>query len=329
MEKFFKKQPISSLKQGDNVDDIFVVKIKKSVMPYKNKPGSYFQLILSDNTGKTLEYNYWGGPDDSVLKEVYSKIRSDSVIRVQGKVTVFNDKLQLTGNDNALLQVLQPGQYDAQDFIKPARKDLEGQYSKISSTIESLDDAKIKRLLLDIFNDPEIKEAFKKHPGAIENHHNWIGGLLDHTLEVVQYCELSCKMFPNLNRDLLLAGALLHDIGKLKELDVTTRIKGSTSGQLSGHLVLGTVLVHNKIDNIEGFDEGIKHKLLHMMVSHHGKLEYGSPKEPMFPEAKALNCADEMSASIACLSEFIEDAKEDTEDDFMFHPRFRKNFYLR
>ncbi|MBU2589575.1 MAG: HD domain-containing protein [Nanoarchaeota archaeon] len=329
MEKFVKKQLISDLKDGNHVDDIFVVKIKKSIMPYKNKSGSYFQLILSDNTGKTLEYNFWGSEDDTLLKEIYSKIKSDSVIRVQGRITVYNDKLQLTGNEETLLQVLEPEQYNQEDFIKAAKKNIEELYLKLKNILASIENPQIKQLLSNIFNDSQIEKEFKKHPGAIEIHHNWIGGLLEHTLEVAHYCALSYELFHSLNRDLLLAGALLHDIGKLKELNVTSRIKGSTEGQLTGHLVLGTVYVHNMIDKIEGFDESLKNKILHLLISHHGKLEFGSPKEPMFAEALALYYADEISSKIAWISEFIQGAKEDTEDDFMYHPKFGKNIYLR
>lgn len=329
MEKYDKKQLISDLKEGDMVDDIFVVKIKKSLTPYKNKPGSYFQLILSDNTGKTLEYNFWGGLDDTITKQIYSSIKSDSVIRAKGRITMYNDKLQLTANEDALLQVLEPEQYNAEDFIKAARKNIEESYLKLKQIISSVENPQIRQLLQNVFNDPKLESVFKKHPGAIEIHHNWIGGLLDHTLEVASYCELSARLFSNLDKDLLMAGALLHDIGKLKELDVTSRIKGSTEGQLTGHLVLGTIYVSNMIDKVEGFNIVLKDKLLHMLVSHHGRMEYGSPKEPMFPEAMALYYADEMSSKLAWISEFVNDAKEDTEDDFMYNPKHGKNFYLR
>jgi len=123
-----------------------------------------------------------------------------------------------------------------------------------------------------------VAKKFKQHPASIEIHHNWISGLLQHTLEVLNYCVSSANMFPDLNKDLLITGALLHDIGKLDELVVSSRVKGSIKGQLVGHLALGLIYVSNKIDEIDGFDENLKNKVLHMITSHHGKIEYGSPK---------------------------------------------------
>ena len=143
----------------------------------------------------------------------------------------------------------------------------------------------------------------------------------------MNYCRLSWDYFPQLNKDLLIAGALLHDIGKLEEIGVTSRIKGTNKGQLTGHLILSAIFVSNKCNEFQ-LDEAIKNKLLHIIVSHHGKLEFGSPKEPMFPEAVAIYYADEMSSKLAEMLEFIEDAKLSTEDDFMFHRRSGKNILL-
>ena len=122
-----------------------------------------------------------------------------------------------------------------------------------------------------------IEKKFKKHPGGIEIHHNWTGGLLQHTLEVLNYCKLSWELFPELSKDLLITGALLHDIGKLEELAVTSRIKGTNKGQLIGHIVLGSTYVSNKIDEI-GMEDEPKDKILHMIVSHHGRMECPLPK---------------------------------------------------
>ena len=126
----------------------------------------------------------------------------------------------------------------------------------------------------------------------------------------------------------LIAGALLHDIGKLEEIEVTSRIKGTKKGQLAGHLVLSAIFVSKKCDEIE-MDDEIKNKLLHMIVSHHGKSEYGSPKEPMFPEALVVYYSDELSSKVAEMLGFVESAKSETEDDFMYHPRNKKNILLR
>ena len=302
------------------------MKIKKTMSSYAK--GFFFQLILSDSSGKTLDYRYWGSNDEKKVRELYNSIKPDSVVHVQGKVSVYNNKLQLATNEPFVIEPLKEDEYDKSDFIKPARKDIDDMYSELKSAIDEVKNPDIKKLLENIFNEPAMEAKFKAHPGAIEIHHNWIGGLLEHTLEVLKYSLLSFDLFPVLDRDLLIAGALLHDIGKLDELEMTSRIKGSDSGQLIGHIVLSTIFVSNKMDKL-GLDKELKNKLLHIIISHHGKLEYGSPKQPMFPEAVVIYYADEMSSKIAEITEFVKDSIEDTEDNFMYHRRKQHNIYLK
>lgn len=326
MENFVKNKKVSDLKEGDSVDDIFFVKFKKGVSPYVN--GFSFELTLSDNSGKNIEFKYWGGQDEQKVMSIYDSIKPDYILHIQGKVSTYKGRLQLAANEPNQVEVLKEGQYDNSDFIKPARKDIELMYSELLNAIALVENPKIKELLTVIFQNKEIEQRFKRHPGAIDIHHNWVGGLLEHTLEVLSYCKIAWENFPQLNKDLIIAGALLHDIGKLEELETTSRIKGTNKGQLIGHLILGSVFVSKKCDEV-AVDGDLKDKLLHMMVSHHGKMEFGSPKEPMFPEAVVLYYADESSSKIAEVVEFVENAKLDTEDDFMFHKRYEKNIFLK
>lgn len=326
MQKFTKKKRISELKEGDVIDDVFFVKFKKGMNPYAK--GFSFELMLSDNSGRNIDYKYWGNNDEAKVKSLYASIKADSIVHVQGKISVYKDKLQFATNEPLIIEVLKEGQYNASDFVKSAKKDIEILYSKLLESIGSVENPKLKGLLLDIFKNPEKEKKFKSHPGAIEIHHDWVGGLLEHTLEVLEYCKLSLEHFPSLNKDLLIAGALLHDIGKLDEISVTSRIKGTNKGQLIGHLALSLAFISKKCDEV-GLDEGMKDKLLHIIVSHHGKPEFGSPKEPMFPEAVVVYYSDEMSSKIAEMIEFVENAKLSTEDDFMFHKRTGKNILLK
>jgi len=325
MKKFQKIKKISEFKEGEFVDDIFIVKFKKGINKYAN--GFYFELILADNSGN-ITYKYWGSNDEAKINALYDSIKPDSIVHVQGKVSLYKDKLQLVTNEPFVFEVLNEGQYDKSDFINPPRKDIDLMFKKIIEAINSVKNEKIKKLLYSIFTDREIENRFKTHPGAIEIHHNWIGGLLEHTIEVLEYCEKSFEIFPKLNRDILIAGALLHDLGKLEEIEITSRIKGTNLGQMVGHLTLGAVLVSKKCDELH-VEEDIKNKLLHIIVSHHGKLEFGSPKEPMFPEALIIYYADELSSKVSEMLEFIKNAKESTEDDFMFNKRNGKNILLK
>jgi len=326
MEKLTKKQMIDTLKEGTRVDDIFVVKIKKGISQYVN--GYSFHLLLSDSSGKNIDYKFWGGQNEEEIRKLYDSIKADSVVHIQGKFSFYRGNPQITTNEPDIIEPLKQGQYDEADFIKKQKKDIDQMYNDLLKIIESVKNISLKKLLSSIFEDASIKEKFKTHPGGIEIHHNWIGGLLQHTLEVVRYCEVSAKDYQTINRDLLLAGAILHDIGKLEELEVTTRIKGSKRGQMTGHIVLGSILVANKMDELE-IDSDLKDKLLHIIVSHHGENDFGSPKEPMFPEAVAVYHADELSSKLAEIIEYIEDNKNETEDNFKYHYKKGRNILLR
>ncbi|MEM4598506.1 MAG: HD domain-containing protein [Candidatus Diapherotrites archaeon] len=326
MEKIAKKKPLSLLKEGESVDDVFVVKIKKGFIQYAN--GFAFELVLSDNSGKSLTYKYWGGPDEQKVKKLYDSIKPDCVVRIKGRVSKYKGKLELTTNEPDTIEVIEKGRYDESSFVRIGTKNTEEIYNKIISEIEQIEDGKLRQMLRSIYCTKEISEKIKKHPGAIEIHHNWVGGLLEHIFEVLEICKKMYEFYPSMNRDLLVAGALLHDIGKLEELEVTSRIKSTTKGQLLGHITLGAIFLERKCNEF-AIDEMTKNKLIHIVVSHHGKQDYGSPKEPMLAEAIVVYYADELSSKTAEICDFIEGAKNDTEDDFMFHDRMKRNLLLR
>ncbi|MFO8016959.1 MAG: HDIG domain-containing protein [Candidatus Woesearchaeota archaeon] len=322
---FSRKKPISDIQEGDNVDDIFVVKVKKGVQKYQN--GYSISLLLTDEHGDNIDFRFWGPDDEARVSNLYKAIKPDSVVHVKGRASSYMGKLQLTTNEP--IEILADDQYNPDEFIKPPKKDIGKMKEGLDSTIDYVGNEQIKQLLRNIFNDEETGRKFINHPGAISIHHNWRGGLLQHTIEVLNYCILSHKQFPDLDKDLLIAGALLHDIGKMEELEVSTRIKASEKGQLVGHIALGTAFVEKKIDEIHGFDPVLKNKILHMMVSHHGLNDHGSPKEPMFAEAVALHYADQASAKVAEMTEYIAESRKHTEDSFMFSRRNQRNIFLK
>ncbi|MFH0863349.1 MAG: HD domain-containing protein [Candidatus Altiarchaeota archaeon] len=364
-----KRQPIDSLKDGNMVDDVFAVKLKKGVQPYAK--GHTFHLLLTDSSGRSIDYKYWGGPDAAKVKALYDSIPSDGVVHVLGKVTTYQDKPQISTNEPDTVRSLAEGEYDSSDFIPVARRDVEAMWAELEGLIGGVKDPATRELLETVFNDPRIREKFKNHPGAIEIHHNWVGGLMQHTLEVAEYSLLSRKLFPDLDMDILVAGSLLHDIGKLEEIEVKARIKGTKKGQLKGHISLGYAFVSKVIDRLCS-DEAVSSsqfpvltenrkpktengkpktengkpktengkpetedprqekydKILHIVLSHHGSLEYGSPKPPMTPEAFAVYYADEMSSKLAEITDYVKWARENTDDDFMYHKRHQRNILL-
>ena len=237
------------------------------------------------------------------------------------------DKLQISTNEPDIIVPVAAGEYDPADFIMPAKRDVDEMCEELMGYIGTVGNPEVKALLESIFRDSAVMEKFKKHPGAIEIHHNWTGGLLQHTLEVVEYSLLSKKLFTDLNTDLLIAGALLHDIGKLDEIEVKTRIKGTKKGQLKGHIALGYNRVSGVMERL-GTSEEVKDKLLHIILSHHGSNENGSPKPPMIPEAFAVYYADEMSSKLSEITEYVKWARGSTDDEFMYHKRHGHNILL-
>ena len=177
--------------------DSFFVKFKKGVNTYAK--GFYFDLTLADSSGN-IEYKYWGGPDEGRIRNLYESIKPDSIVHVQGKIGEYKGRLQFTTNEPFLFEVLKPEQYNDGDFVKVSQRDLEEMYLEILEYIELVENAQIKKLLTTVFHDKEFENRFKKHPGAIEIHHNWVGGLMEHVLQILKYCKTSWEIFP-LNKD--------------------------------------------------------------------------------------------------------------------------------
>jgi 3'-5' exoribonuclease len=323
---YAKKKQISELRDGERVEDIFVVKIKKGVRAYAK--GYRFDLILSDSSGRTISFTYWGDENMDAVKALYESVRADSVVLVKGRTERFQDRLVISTNPPDTVRPLGEGEFSPDEFIGPARRDIGEMTAELRAYINRVRRDDVRHLLERVFLDTAFLERFSSHPGAIEIHHNWRGGLLQHTLEVMKYCDLSGRLFPGLDMDILIAGTLLHDIGKLDEIETTTRIKGTLKGQLRGHIALGYGYVSRVMDELNT-PEDVREKILHIMLSHHGNMEFGSPKQPMFPEAVAIYLADELSSKLAEFTEFRKRSRDETEDDFMYSRRHGRNILLR
>ena len=326
---YTKKQPVGGLKAGDRVDSIFVVKIKKGISQYKGGL-YYFTLLLTDSSGKTIYYKYWGDSNEAAVRGLYDAISAGSVVFLQGKMAEFQGKREIhTNPPQETIKILQKDEYNPDDFIKPPKRNIDEMVAELHNYIKSVQNPEIKKILSRIFmEDREFLEKFKIQPGAIEIHHNWRGGLLQHTLEMAEYCELSKRIFKDLDRDLMIAGVLLHDIGKIEEIEVTSRIKGTRKGQLKGHTAISYRIVANVMDKLNT-SEDIRNKILHIILSHLGKMEYGASKEPMFSEAVAVHYADQLSSKITEMIELIRLYREQTEDEFMYDKRKGHRIFLR
>lgn len=305
---------VKDLEEGRNVKSTFSVKYKKPVRSYKK--GYMFTLGLADRTGE-VEAKYWGGRDEEKVERVQEKIEPDDVLEVKGTASEFQGNMQINIEEDGLRKI---EDYDIEDFIEKSERDIEEMFSELKERLEGLKNPELQRLIDAFFGDEDFVKEFKKAPAAMFYHHNYIGGLMEHILHMMELGEKMCEQHENLDPDLIKVGCFLHDIGKMDEFEVTTNIKQSRSGLLTGHITLGQEIVLEKIKELNDFSENLKHKLLHIIVSHHGKTEYGAVKEPMFPEALAVHYLDELDSQTVQLIDLKENAK--TED---FHKWTGKN----
>ncbi len=291
---------IKDYRDGDKVFDIYLCKHKTSAMAKNGKP--YDNVILQDKTG-TIDAKIWE-PNSAGIAEFDSL----DYVEVYGEVTSFQGALQINVKR---VRLCQEGEYNPADYLPVSSKNIDEMYGELLHIIDSLENEYVKKLLNAFFReDEEFGRAFRKSSAAKAIHHGFIGGLLEHSLSVTKLCDYYCSAYPILKRDLLLAAAMLHDIGKIKELSPFPENDYTDDGQLLGHIVMGSEMVSEKIRQIPGFPAGLAGEIKHCILAHHGKYEYGSPKVPALIEAVALNYADDTDAKIQTFSEIVNSTQE-------------------
>lgn len=290
---------IETLRDGEAVRGIYFVKQKSTAMTKNGKP--YDNVILQDKTG-TIDGKIWDPNSMGIMD-----FDAMDYIDIKADVTTFNGVLQLNikGTRKA-----DEGEYNPADYLPCSTKDISVMYQDLIKMIASVKNPYLNRLLNMIFvEDEKFASDFKKHSAAKTIHHSFIGGLLEHTLSVTKICEFFAKTYPVLNHDLVVASAMLHDIGKVYELSPFPQNDYTDGGQLLGHIVIGYEIVGEKIKNIEGFPEKLAREVKHCILAHHGELEYGSPKKPALAEAFAINLADNADAKLETLTELLTGSK--------------------
>lgn len=319
-----KQKGIPNYKEGERVNDLFVVRFKKPPRQTKNNKW-FFELKLQDGDGDIM-FKYWGSKNHEDVTQIYDSIKPDDVVKIlNGRVDLYMGKLYFSiSKESGTIKVLKTGEFNPGDFLKLSKKDPEKMFSEVSDLLMSITESDLKKVARAFLTDESFVKAFKMAPGAMYRHHGWIHGLLEHTLNLMKICEVISKRL-GLNRDLLLIGAFLHDLGKIREFEVTSQIKVSEEGNLLGHIVMGVEMISQKLKDLD-ISKITKNKILHLVVSHHGKLEYGSPKTPMFPEALALHKIDELDSGVTEMKNLLNDAN--TEDSFTYNKNYG-NIYLK
>lgn len=286
---------ISTLREGMHVSDVYLCKNKQIALTKAGK--EYGSLILQDKTG-TVDAKIW----DLSSPGVGSFDALDYVF-VDADVTMFQGSHQLNVKR---IRRAEDVEYIPEDYLPVSSKSIDSMYGELEGYIRSLKNKYLRDLASSFFVDDQkfIKE-FKSHSAAKSVHHGFVGGLLEHTLSVVQLCDFFAGHYPALNRDLLLTAAMFHDIGKTKELSSFPENDYTDAGQLLGHIMIGAEMVGITMRSIKGFPPTLATELKHCILAHHGELEYGSPKKPALLEALALNFADNTDAKMETMIEAL------------------------
>lgn len=278
---------INTLREGDNISEVYFCK-QKVVAQSKNGK-TYYSLVLQDKTG-TLDAKVWD------LSNAIAHFEAMDFIKVDGQITVYNNSLQMNVRR---IQKAQEGTYDESEYMPYTKYNVEEMYTELLGFVNSVKNEYLSKLLKSFFVDDEnFVKRFKKHSAAKAVHHNFIGGLLQHTLAVTKMCDFLASSYDIINRDLLITASICHDIGKLHELSKFPENDYTDEGNLLGHIVMGAMMVRDKANEIEGFPPLLQSELEHCILAHHGELEYGSPKKPQLVEAVALSFADNTDAKM-------------------------------
>lgn len=290
---------INELRDGEMISEVYLCKNKITA---KTKAGkNYYSMQLQDKTG-IIDAKIWE------LNNGIAHFEAMNYIRVEAQVTSFNNALQLNVKR---VRVADEGEYDPSDYMPCSAKNIEKMYEELLSIIGGVSNTYLNRLLNKFFvEDKVFINKFKNHSAAKSIHHGFIGGLLEHTLSVAKICAYIGDNYSVINKDLLVTAAIFHDIGKTDELSAFPENDYTDEGQLIGHIVMGAIMIGDKIKEIEDFPVNLGNELKHCILAHHGELEYGSPKKPSLIEAVALAHADNMDAKLQTFKEVLEDNKD-------------------
>ena len=281
---------ISDLNSEQNITSFFLVCEKEIRNTREGKP--YLRLELGDRSG-TIEARMWD-QFESAVKDV----NRDDFVKVQARVEIYRNRPQL-----ALLQLrlAKPEEIDLADFLPQTKADVSKLYAQLLEFAGSIANPFLNKLVTAILNDPAIAAKYKRAPAAKVMHHAYLGGLLEHVVSLCGLAKLAAAHYPELDLDLLLTAAILHDVGKLDELCYDRAISYTVEGQLLGHILMEFETVSKAMDAIEGFPTNLKTVVQHLLISHHGEYEFGSPKLPMIREALVFHYLDDLDSKLAAV----------------------------
>lgn len=286
---------VREVEPNQTITTVFLVSSKEVRQKKTGEP--YLSLILTDRTGD-LDAKMWDNASEAM--DTFDK---DNFVRVKGMIQVHQNRPQLAIHK---LQPVPESEVDITDFLPASKRDRDEMFRELQGLIAGIANPHLKALLDSIFGDERVAMLYRTAPAAKTVHHAWVGGLIEHVLSLAHLAKFTGSHYPGIDMDLLLAGVFLHDIGKISELTYARSLGYSDEGQLLGHIVIGLQMVDEKIRRIPDFPVKLRELLLHLIVSHHGQLDFGSPKVPLFPEAMLLHLIDNMDSKMECMRGLME-----------------------
>ena len=303
---------IAQFTEGYRVSDVYLAKNRQIAVTKNGK--EYANVVLQDKTG-TIDAKIWDLTSPGI-----GDFETLDYVWVEGDVTLYQGSHQL---NIRRIRRAEEGEYKPADYLPVSPRNLKEMYQELKALVLSLENPYLKKLAVSYYvDDKEFLKAFCYHSAAKSVHHGFVGGLLQHTLSVMNLCDYFAKTYPMLNRDLLLTAALFHDIGKVSELSSFPENDYTDEGQLIGHIIIGTQMVHDRIRTIDGFPAKLQRELEHCILAHHGELEYGSPKKPALLEALALSFADNTDAKMETMMEALSSGTTTNKNGWLGFNRF-------
>ena len=289
MKKIF----VEDLKDGELINSVFLVRDKKLATTKNDRP--YININLIDRTGKVTARVWERRDEPDYIRGLFESFDKNDFVKIQGKIQTYKDNTQIIID---AIKIVEPDKVDISDFVPKGEIDVDKIVKEFTKITAGIDNPHLKKLLSAFLKDRYFMEKFKIAPAAKKLHQAYIGGLIEHTLNLVKMARDIADYYPHINRDLLLTGTILHDIGKIEELDYERSFDYTDRGRLLGHIFIGANMVAEKIKEIKGFPSGLEDMLIHIILSHHGEREFGSPVVPVIPEALILHHIDNLDARV-------------------------------
>jgi len=274
----------------------FLVRSKEIRQKKTGEP--YLSLLLGDRTGQ-VDAKMWDNVNDTML-ETFDR---DDFVKVKGLVQIFQNRPQITIHN---VRRMDDGEIDFADYFPSSRRDPEEMWTELRTATAAIANPHLKALVDGLLDDQDVARRFRRAPAAKQIHHAYLGGLLEHVLSLCALARAVAAHYPNVDYDLLLTGVVLHDIGKIYELNYERGFSYSDDGQLLGHITIALRMVADKLRTLPDFPPPLRSLVEHMILSHHGQLEFGSPKLPQFPEALLLHYLDDLDSKMECMRALIE-----------------------